>query len=113
MLELLDLRTGRAAQPRRLEIDPSVEQTVREIVARVRAERDDALLDLTVRFDGADLRERGLIVTPAEFADAEETVPAEVKAAIDALVGRLEDLHRRQLPGAGWTNGEASASASS
>ena len=113
MLELLDLRTGRGGSSRRLEIDPSVEQTVREIVARVRAERDDALLDLTVRFDGADLRERGLIVTPAEFADAEETVPAEVKAAIDALVGRLEDLHRRQLPGAGWTNGEASASASS
>jgi histidinol dehydrogenase len=104
VLELLDLRTGRERlEPRRLEIDPSVEQTVREIVARVRAERDDALLDLTVRFDGADLRERGLIVTPAEFADAEETVPAEVKAAIDALVGRLEDLHRRQLPG-GWVD---------
>jgi histidinol dehydrogenase len=99
MLELLDLRTRRERlEPRRLEIDPSVEQTVREILARVRAEGDAALLDLTLRFDGADLRERGLLVTPAEFADAEQAVPAELKAAIGALVERLEDLHRRQLP---------------
>ncbi|MGE5460018.1 MAG: histidinol dehydrogenase [Solirubrobacterales bacterium] len=99
MLELLDLRTRRERlEPRRLEIDPSVEQTVREIVARVRAEGDAALLDLSLRFDGADLRERGLLVTPAEFAQAEAIVPAELKAAIDALVERLEDLHRRQLP---------------
>ncbi len=99
MLELLDLRTRRERlEPRRLEIDPSVEQTVREIVARVRHEGDAALLDLTLRFDGADLRERGLVVTPAEFEHAEATVPTELKAAIDALVERLEDLHRRQLP---------------
>jgi histidinol dehydrogenase len=99
MLELLDLRTGRERLgPRRLEVDPSVEQTVREIIARVRAEGDAALLDLTLRFDGADLRERGLLVTPAEFERAEEAVPGGLKAAIDALVLRLEDLHRRQLP---------------
>jgi histidinol dehydrogenase len=99
MLELLDLRTRRERlEPRRLEIDPSVEQTVREILARVRAEGDAALLDLTLRFDGADLRERGLVVAPAEFEAAEDTVPNELKRAIDALVERLEDLHRRQLP---------------
>ncbi len=99
MLELLDLRTRRERlEPRRLEIDPSVEQTVRGIVARVRHEGDAALLDLTLRLDGADLRERGLVVTPAEFERAEATVPTELKAAIDALVERLEDLHRRQLP---------------
>ena len=99
MLELLDLRTRRERlAPRRLEIDPSVEQTVREILARVRHEGDAALLDLTLRFDGADLRERGLVVTPAEFEHAEATVRTELKAAIDALVERLEDLHRRQLP---------------
>ena len=99
MLELLDLRTRRERlEPRRLEIDPTVEQTVREIVARVRAEGDEALLDLTLRFDGADLRERGLVVTPDEFEAAERAVPTALKAAIDALVERLTDLHRRQLP---------------
>lgn len=102
MLELLDLRTRRERlEPRRLETDPSVAQTVRDIIRRVRAEGDAALLDLTLRFDGADLRDTGLVVTPAEFERAEETVPGELKAAIDALVERLEDLHRRQLP-TGW-----------
>ena len=99
MLELLDLRTRRERlEPRRLEIDPSVEQTVRETVARVRADGDEALLDLTLRFDGADLRRRGLVVSPDEFEAAERIVPTELKAAIDALVERLTDLHRRQLP---------------
>ncbi|HEU4529253.1 MAG TPA: histidinol dehydrogenase [Actinomycetota bacterium] len=99
MLELLDLRTRRERlEPRRLEIDPSVEQTVREIVARVRADGDEALLDLTLRFDGVDLRRRGLVVSPDEFEAAERIVPTELKAAIDALVERLTDLHRRQLP---------------
>ncbi len=99
MLELLDLRTRRERlEPRRLEIDPSVEQTVRESVARVRADGDEALLDLTLRFDGADLRRRGLVVSPDEFEAAERTVPTDLKAAIDALVERLTDLHRRQLP---------------
>jgi len=102
MLELLDLRTRRERlEPRRLETDPSVAQTVRDIIRRVRAEGDAALLDLTLRFDGADLRDTGLVVTPAEFERVEETVPGELKAAIDALVERLEDLHRRQLP-TGW-----------
>ena len=99
MLELLDLRTRRERlQPRRLEIDPSVADAVRDIIGRVRAEGDAALLDLTLRFDGPDLRERGLRVTPAEFERAEATVPIELKAAIDALVERLEELHRRQIP---------------
>ncbi|HEU4354819.1 MAG TPA: histidinol dehydrogenase [Actinomycetota bacterium] len=104
MLELLDLRTRRERlEPRRLEIDPSVEQTVREIVVRVRRDGDEALLDLTMRFDGADLRDRGLMVAPAEFEAAERTVPTELKAAIDSLVERLTDLHRRQLP-IGWVD---------
>jgi histidinol dehydrogenase len=99
MLELFDLRTRRERlEPRRLEIDPAVERTVREIVTRVRAEGDRALLDLSLQLDGADLRERGLVVTPDEFERAEEEVPGELKAALDALVERLEDLHRRELP---------------
>ncbi|HSD49457.1 MAG TPA: histidinol dehydrogenase [Actinomycetota bacterium] len=75
-----------------------MEQTVRDIVARVRSEGDEALLDLTRRLDGADLRDRGLVVAPADFEAAERAVPTELKAAIDSLVERLTDLHRRQLP---------------
>ena len=104
MLELLDLRERRERlEPRRLEIDPHVADTVREILARVRAEGDEALLDLALRFDGADLRERGLVVPPEEFAAALDAVPAELRRAIDGLIDRISDLHRRQLPSE-WTD---------
>jgi len=99
MLELLDLRDRRERlEPRRLEIDPHVSDTVREIVQRVRDEGDDVLFELTQRFDGVDLRERGLVVPPDEFADAIDGVPIELRRALDALILRVSDLHRRQLP---------------
>ena len=84
MLELLDLRDRRERlEPRGLEIDPSVADAVRGIIERVRAEGDEALFDLTLKFDGADLRQTGLTVSPQEFQRAEETVPSELKAALD------------------------------
>ncbi len=101
MLALLDLRARRERlEPRRLEIDPSIAETVRGILERVRAEGDAALLELTRRFDGPDLRERGLLVTPEELRAAERAVPPELRAALDGLIERLRDLHRRQLPAA-------------
>jgi histidinol dehydrogenase len=103
VLELLDLRDRRERlEPRRLEIDPDVSDTVRGILARVRDEGDEALLDLTLELDGADLHERGLIAGPDELRQAERAVPADLKDALDALVERLTDLHRRQLPSEWW-----------
>jgi histidinol dehydrogenase len=99
VLELLDLRDRRERlEPRRLEIDPRVSDTVRDLIRRVRDEGDAALLDLTLRFDGADLRGRGLVVTPEEIAAAVDAVPDDLRRALDRLVERLADLHRRQLP---------------
>lgn len=99
MLELLDLRERRERlEPRRLEIDPDVSDTVRGILARVREEGDPALLDLTLRLDGADLRGRGPVVAPEEFANAIDGIPETVRRALDALIDRVADLHRRQLP---------------
>jgi histidinol dehydrogenase len=103
MLELLDLRTRRERlEPRRLEPDPAIAETVRGIIRRVREEGDAALLELTRRFDGADLEGSGLLATPEELAAAAVEVPAELRRAIDGLVERLRELHRRQLPTA-WS----------
>jgi histidinol dehydrogenase len=99
VLELLDLRERRERlEPRRLEIDPHVSDTVREIVRRVREEGDAALFELTQRFDGADLRERGLVVTPGELTEAADAVSTDLRRALDGLIERVTDLHRRQLP---------------
>jgi len=103
VLELLDLRERRERlEPRRLEIDPHVSDTVREIVQRVRDEGDDALFELALRFDGANLRETGLVVSPGEFAVAIDAIPRELRLALDGLIDRLADLHRRQIPPEWW-----------
>jgi histidinol dehydrogenase len=99
VLERIDLRERRARlEPRRFEADPSVADAVRSILARVRDEGDNAVLDLTLRFDGADLRERGLVATPDELEAAGSTLSFDLRHAIDGLVERLRDLHGRQLP---------------
>lgn len=103
MLERIDLRERRARlEPRRLDADPSVTHDVGSILARVREEGDGAVLDLTLRFDGADLRGRGLVATADEIARAASSVPSELRSALDALIDRLRDLHERQLPGEWW-----------
>jgi len=103
VLELLDLRERRERlEPRRLEIDPHVSDTVATIVQRVRDEGDDALIDLAQRFDGAELRESGLVVSPEEFAVAIDAIPRELRLALDGLIDRVADLHRRQIPLEWW-----------
>jgi histidinol dehydrogenase len=104
-LETLDLRSDAAAElpaPRRAALDPDVVERTREIVARVRAEGDTALLDLAMRFDGADLRASGLVVAPQEFEAAERSVPAQLRDAIERMVDRLRDFHARQVPPEWW-----------
>jgi histidinol dehydrogenase len=99
VLELLDLRSRRERlEPRHLEVDPDVAATVRGLIDDVRERGDEALLDLTLKFDGADLRDRGLVVAPEEFLAASDAVPASLRGALDALVLRLEALSARQLP---------------
>jgi histidinol dehydrogenase len=102
MLELLDLRhRGERLEPTSFEIDPTVADTVRDILARVRTEGDAVLFDLAERFDGARLD--SLIVSGDELAAAELETPADLKTALDALIERLRDLHARQLPRE-WTD---------
>ena len=103
MLGLLDLRErGERLEPSRFESDPTVTETVRGILERVRAHGDAVLIDLAGRFDGADLSVTGLVVTDEEFDRAASETPEELRTALDALILRLQDLHRRQLPAEWW-----------
>lgn len=103
MLGLLDLREREERlEPSRFESDPTVIETVRGILLRVRAEGDSVLLELTRRFDGADLSATGVIVTADEFDRAELETTSDLRSALDRLVERLRDLHARQLPAEWW-----------
>jgi histidinol dehydrogenase len=76
-----------------------VDDVVRDIIARVRAEGDAALLDLTARFDrwvpqGA----TALRVTGAEIAAAQAACAPALLDALDVAATRIEAFHRAQLP---------------
>jgi histidinol dehydrogenase len=98
-IEVVDLR-GRSERPSpaRYQADPAVQRTVAEILGRVRQEGDEALVDLTERFDGANLRESGLRVRPEEIESAHAQLPSDLRGSIDAMIERLRDLHARQIP---------------
>lgn len=103
MLELLDLRErGERLDATRLEIDPTVADTVAGILQRVFVEGDEVLIELAHRFDGADLAEDGLLVTDAELDDAAADIDPHLRRALDELIDRLKDLAARQLPREWW-----------
>ncbi|HEY3516854.1 MAG TPA: histidinol dehydrogenase, partial [Gammaproteobacteria bacterium] len=76
--------------------DASLAPRVAEIIAKVRAEGDAALRELTARLDRVELDE--LEVGPEEFADAEAALTAEQRSAIHTAADNIETFHRPQLP---------------
>jgi histidinol dehydrogenase len=102
VLELLDLRErGERLEPNRLEIDPTVAETVRAILQRVFVEGDEVLIELCRRFDGANVT-GGVLVTDEELDEAEDATPPGLRQALDDMIERLRELHARQLPREWW-----------
>jgi histidinol dehydrogenase len=80
------------------EASQDVEQAVRSIIADVVARGDQALIELSRKFDRLDLKAIGLRVAADEIAAAAAACD---RAALDALKlarARIEAYHRRQLP---------------
>ena len=80
------------------EIEEDVAQQTRALIADVRARGDVALVDLTNRFDRADITAADLKVSSAEIDAALTKVTAEQKDAIEIAARRIEAYHCRQLP---------------
>jgi histidinol dehydrogenase len=78
-------------------------EVVAEVVAAVRERGDAAVLDYTRRFDGANLADTGLSVTPREFDEAEQKLDPELKQAIEYAVENIRSHHEAQRPAADWT----------
>jgi histidinol dehydrogenase len=83
---------------RRSTFYPEIENRVREILEQVRTRGDEALYELTARFDKADLRATGLAVTEAEFDAAEKLVDDEFRAALQLAYDNIVEFHKPQVP---------------
>ncbi len=80
-------------------IDAAVVAAVDDIVAAVRARGDDALVELTARFDRfAAPSARDLAIAPAEFAGAERRLSVEARAALSYAAERIERDHASSMP---------------
>ncbi len=75
-----------------------VDDTVREIIAGVRARGDVALIDYSKRFDAVDLTQAGLRVTETEIDAAVKACSAQSLDALSFAHDRIIGHHRRQLP---------------
>lgn len=76
-----------------MELD-EIEERVRPVLEQVKHEGDEALRKFTKQFDGVDLNL--LQVTQEEFAEAEELVSHDLKAAIFSAKGNIEKFHQAQ-----------------
>jgi histidinol dehydrogenase len=81
---------GAAAHVRALVPDgASVEPAVKEIVGRVRAEGDEAVRELTRRFDTAGNEPKPLVVEPEELDAAIKEMPLELVAGLQVAIANV------------------------
>lgn len=77
--------------------DPVIEERTRAIIEDVAKHRDEALLALTAKFDGAQLTVDQLRVTEAEMRAAVAQAPAELRKTVAFSLKNIEGYSRRSL----------------
>lgn len=80
------------------EVSLDVEQAVRAIIDDVRERGDEALVELSQKFDHIDLDERGIKVTAAEIEEAVRDADPKVVKALEFAAKRIKDHHARHKP---------------
>jgi len=80
------------------EDSPDVDAVVADIIADVRARGDQAVIDLTAKFDRITLTPDTLRITQTEITAAVAQVSAEDRAALELAATRIRAYHARQLP---------------
>ena len=80
------------------ETTAKVDAPVAAIIADIRARGDDALVELTNRFDRQSLTPATIRVTPAEIDEAVDAIPGPLADALELAATRIEAFHRAQLP---------------
>ena len=87
------------------EDSPDVDAVVAQIIADVRARGDEAVIELTSKFDRLDLTPDALRFSPVEIEVHCATVPNEEREALEFAAERIRAYHVRQMPqDAEWTD---------
>jgi len=94
--ELADARLAAIAQRTEGSAMAEQQERVASILERVRHEGDEALFDLTQRFDG--VRPDPLAIPPERLAQAWEATAPSLRAALELAHDRITAFHRHQLP---------------
>ncbi|MGB3710154.1 MAG: histidinol dehydrogenase [Erythrobacter sp.] len=96
--EDFERRFSRIVNARR-ETDSDVAITVRDILRAVKGNGDKALVNYTQRFDGYSLVEDSdWVVTADRCAAAYDTIPDDLREALDLAAHRIRAFHEEQLP---------------
>src|SRR6266536_1322878 len=107
MIHFYELATMNALQRVRLlrraelRIDELTER-VRPIIQAVRDRGDEALIELTARFDRIKVAPERLRVSQQEIADAHKTLDKEVYSAIEQAIRNVRTFHEQQRPHEQW-----------
>jgi histidinol dehydrogenase len=80
------------------EDSPDVDAVVADIIADVRSRGDQAVIDLTAKFDRITLTPETLRITAQDIAEAVGQVSEEDRAALEHAATRIRAYHVRQLP---------------
>ena len=80
------------------EVSVEVDNIVRDIISDVRSRGDEALIELSQRFDAVDLAKAGILVSPAEVDAAIGQCSQDTVEALSFAADRIRAHHERQLP---------------
>src|SRR5436190_4439198 len=89
-------RLGELTAPSSL-FDPTIEQRTRGILDDVRNRGDEALLELTERFDGAKLTAEQLLVSQAELMTASVKADESLRAAVSVAEKNIATFAKKSL----------------
>ena len=87
------------------EDSPDVDAIVSDIISDVRKRGDEAVIELTSKFDRVDLTPETLSISPDEIETAIGSVSREDRQALELAADRIRAYHVRQIPDdAEWTD---------
>lgn len=83
----------------KLEMDETINARVKDILSQIQQEGDNALVELTNRFDRQKVNHvKELTITSKQIEAARNEIDVELLAALELAAERIADYHQKQMP---------------